>query len=65
MPPSLILNIFVQEEKGNVNNFANNTSALAYQYTQEFSVKPDYTIYRFLPFLKIRMDKNIANYFDK
>lgn len=54
-----------RRKRGDVNAFANNTSVLAYQYTQEFSVKPDYTIYRFLPFLKVRMDKNITNYFDK
>lgn len=54
-----------RRKRGDVNAFANNTSKSSYLYTQEFSVKPDYTIYRFLPFLKVRMDKNIANYFDK
>ena len=53
-----------RRKRGDVNAFANNTSVLAYKYTQEFSVKPDYTIYRFLPFLKVRMEKNIKNYFD-
>lgn len=53
-----------RRKRGDVNAFANNTSVLAYKYTQEFSVKPEYTIYRFLPFLKVRMNKNINNYFD-
>ena len=53
-----------RRKRGDVNAFANNSSVLAYKYTQEFSVKPDYTIYRFLPFLKVRMEKNIKNYFE-
>ena len=53
-----------RRKRGDVNAFANNTSVLAYKYTQEFSVKPDYTIYRFLPFLKVRIEKNIKNYFE-
>mgnify|MGYP000030303549 FL=1 len=53
-----------RRKRGDVNAFANNTSIKAYKYTQEFAVKPDYTIYRFLPFLKVRMDDTITNYFD-
>lgn len=56
---------FVKRRKrGDVNAFANNTSVKGYRYTQEFSIKPDYTIYRFLPFLKVKMDKTIINYFE-
>ncbi len=51
--------------RGDVNAFSNNTSNRAYQYVQEFAIMPDYTIYRFLPFLKVRMNKgSIENYFD-
>ncbi len=60
------LEYFVRRRKrGDVNAFANNTSIKGYIYTQEFSTKPDYTIYRFLPFLKVRMDRSIENYFDE
>lgn len=54
-----------RRKRGDVNGFANNTSIKAYFYGQEFSIKPDYTINKYLPFLKIRMaNGKIKNYFD-
>lgn len=54
-----------RRQRGDVNSFSNNTSIKSYQYTQLFAIKADYTIYRFLPFLKVRMSKNnTKNYFD-
>lgn len=60
------LEYFVKRrQRGDVNAFANNTSIKGYVYTQEFSIKADYTIFRFLPFLKVRMNpEKITNYFD-
>lgn len=54
-----------RRKRGDVNGFANNTSIKAYFYGQEFSIKPDYTINKYLPFLKVKMsDGRITNYFD-
>lgn len=59
------LEYFVKRRKrGDVNAFANNTSIEAYNYAQEFSIVPDYTIYRFLPLLKVKMNKDITNFFE-
>lgn len=56
---------FVKRHKrGDVNAFGNNTSVKAYKYMNYFAIKPDYTIYRFLPFLKVKLDRNIINYFE-
>ena len=54
-----------RRRRGDVNGFINNTSIKAYFYGQEFSTKPDYTINKYIPFLKVRMsDDKITNYFD-
>lgn len=59
------LEFFVKRKKrGDVNGFKNNTSVKLYKYVQNYSIKPDYTIYRYLTFLKVRLNKSITNYFD-
>ena len=54
-----------RRKRGDVNGFTNNTSIKAYFYGQEFSTYPDYTINKYLSFLKVRMSNSkITNYFD-
>lgn len=54
-----------RRKRGDVNSFKMNASIRGYIYTQSFATKADYSIYRFLPFLKIRMNENINNYIDE
>lgn len=59
------LEYFVKRRKrGDVNAFANNTSIKSYKYVQEFSIAPDYTIFRFLPLLKVKMNNKIPNFLE-
>lgn len=54
-----------RKKRGDVNNFANNSSVWSYVYIQQFSIQADYTIFRFIPFLKVRLSENkIENFFD-
>lgn len=53
-----------RRQRGDVNGFSNNTSIKGYKYSNQYAIKPDYTIYRYLPFLKVKLDKSIFNYFE-
>lgn len=53
-----------KKKRGDACNLKNTRTVWPYMYTQQFSIKPDYTIYRYLTFLKVRLNKSITNYFD-
>lgn len=57
---------FVDKKKrGDACNLRNTRTVWPYVYGQLYSSKPDYTINKYLPFLKIRMaNGKIKNYFD-
>ena len=61
------LEYFISRRKrGDVNAFKNNTSIRSYVYSQEFAIKADYSIFRYIPFLKVRISNGeITNYFDE
>lgn len=57
---------FVNKKKrGDACNLRNTRTVWPYVYGQLYSSKPDYTINKYLPFLKVRMSNGgITNYFD-
>lgn len=53
-----------KKKRGDACNLKDTRTVWPYIYTQQFSIKPDYTISRYLTFLKARLNNSITNYFD-